>query len=207
MINDKIAAVQIRTTLNRLAQRDLGGRSPLRYVADYLPLVRLFQQLALTTKEGTEAIELVQAGCCAVYGWMPTMLKWPPHDQQCQALLKFLSICRERRPTSAELLLVVRCVNGSVVGTSKFLHFACPHLFPIWDSVVAKTFELRYRHQYATPEAYLAYWHAVEEWFASSSELPGNFLSWIGGTPRLAEVGQLRLLEVALYVEGGWREG
>jgi len=80
---------------------------------------------------------------CAVYGWMPTILKGSKIQELGSAfsLKKIKSI---KSWEEAELFLLeiddVAPINNSWVGTSKFLHFLNPDIFPIWDSRVAVSF-------------------------------------------------------------------
>lgn len=80
---------------------------------------------------------------CAVYGWMPTTLK----GSRIQELGSTFSIEKIKSIKSwedAKMFLIaiddVAPINSSWVGTSKFLHFLNPEIFPIWDSRVAVSF-------------------------------------------------------------------
>ncbi len=84
------------------------------------------------------------AGATAVYGWMPRIFG---RLNDYSAFADVLSDLR-RASTCSEALKIVasssrsedvlRFVNDSVVGTSKFLHFLNPSAIPIWDSRVAR---------------------------------------------------------------------
>lgn len=81
----------------------------------------------------------------AVYGWMPTILKKFDYSE-CD-----LSAIRAGKLPEQPF------VNGSWVGTSKFLHMIAPDLFPIWDSKVAVHFGFQRRDQYERREVYSGY--------------------------------------------------
>jgi hypothetical protein len=83
---------------------------------------------------------------CAVYGWMPTILK--TFEINRTKLEKPISqIKMINSSADAEKFIQgigeVAPINRSWVGTSKFLHFLNPSVFPIWDSRVAISFHRR----------------------------------------------------------------
>lgn len=198
-----ISPAGVDLALARLAQRDLSATAPEVFVDDYLPLLRLFKLLGLEDARGDSGLELVRAGCYAVYGWMPTMMKEPPGATKAADLLDVIRRSKRCAPTEfSSVLSIMDAVNGSVVGTSKFLHFAVPDVFPIWDSIVAGVFELRWPSQYSTPDAYAAYFEAVSGWLELGRPLPENFVTWLEGAAQHDRLGQVRRLEAALYLEG-----
>lgn len=80
---------------------------------------------------------------CAVYGWMPTILK-KSEIEEIDSVSPLKKIKAIKYWEEAEIFLSkigdVAPINGSWVGTSKFLHFLNPAIFPIWDSRVAVSF-------------------------------------------------------------------
>ncbi|MBU9200317.1 hypothetical protein KTD31_02985 [Burkholderia multivorans] len=71
----------------------------------------------------------------SVYGWMPRGIqRW-----NTEAVPSLVTLLNEDDPDERHILIKVasRCINNSVVGASKFLHFFDPDCFPIFDSVVA----------------------------------------------------------------------
>lgn len=80
---------------------------------------------------------------CAVYGWMPTILK-ESKIEKIDSVSPLKKIKAIKSWDEAEIFLSkiddVAPINGSWVGTSKFLHFLNPEIFPIWDSRVAVSF-------------------------------------------------------------------
>lgn len=81
---------------------------------------------------------------CAVYGWMPTIFKGGEKIRELGpafSLEKVRSIKSwEEAKTFLSEVSDFAPINNSWVGTSKFLHFLNPDIFPIWDSRVAVSF-------------------------------------------------------------------
>ena len=97
------------------------------YENEYDIFVDWFRQ-----QEGKWTGKLVRFAGLAVYGWMPTILRAEGRngirrpvnfDNVADLMLK-----NEKGQIARDFL------NGSVVGTSKFLHFWQPDYFAIWDS-------------------------------------------------------------------------
>lgn len=121
------------------------------------PDFELFANVPLVTEYDTGYIALLQLGgtvkdeatatmlAHAVYGWMPTILKDFDYSK-----CDMHSIRAGKLPEHP-------FVNGSWVGTSKFLHMMVPDLFPIWDSRVAIHFGFQRRYQYEKREVYSGY--------------------------------------------------
>ena len=108
-----------------------------QYIRTYPQLLR---STALLAKEmGEDALPAIAH---MAYGWMPTILKKfsdSKHDIVCTA-----TECRSFEEAS-ELIksLDGSPINNSWVGMSKVLHFINPEFFSIWDSRVAKHFDLK----------------------------------------------------------------
>ena len=70
---------------------------------------------------------------CSVYGWMPkAIVEWNKN-----AIPRFVEALNAETSPSTLIELAKSCINNSVVGASKFLHFYDPDTFPIFDSIVA----------------------------------------------------------------------
>lgn len=79
---------------------------------------------------------------CAVYGWMPTIIDHFEIEGLSIAPLREIREINSWEDGRSFLLRIhdVAPVNRSWVGTSKFMHFLNPAIFPIWDSRVAVSF-------------------------------------------------------------------
>jgi hypothetical protein len=145
----------------------------------------------------------VLAGANAVYGWMPTILKKgvsKPLWSKCQNDLEALR-STSSWPIAQSIILenpdILRLVNGSLVGSSKFLHFLNPEVLPIWDSHIARVFNAGRKRGSSDVEVYVAYaatiWDAIE----SGLSFPQSFLDFVGvsATP-------IRRLELLLFLHG-----
>lgn len=70
-----------------------------------------------------------------VYGWMPKILTLNIRyiDESLRLLIEAKNY---KSLDEKELKILCKCFNGSLVGTSKLLHFINPNLYAIWDSWV-----------------------------------------------------------------------
>jgi len=68
-----------------------------------------------------------------VYGWMPTIIRLETNQIE-----KVLFLLNEVKSgyllTESELQIIKNCLNNSLVGSSKLLHFINPRKYAIWDS-------------------------------------------------------------------------
>jgi hypothetical protein len=92
------------------------------------------------------------------YGWMPTMLEL--HGDLAASIELVNRVKAERYiPTPEEMQTLASNINGSIVGTSKLLHFIRPDVHAIWDSRVYRYIYQRRPHIYLleAPNAYRDY--------------------------------------------------
>jgi len=196
-------ADRVRSKINRLASVDLCAQEhdPYGYRRTYQGLKRLFENYL-----DLECEEDILAGACAVYGWMPTILK---RIGDCAPFCAFAKQLRGLNLSGAvsllgglkyaerEILLTV--LNNSVVGTSKFLHFATNGELPIWDSVVARN--LGFRAGHTKPDRYVVYAQAIDE------VLSGNAFAILPNLTTFVEsygaVSRTRAVEFGLYISRG----
>ena len=74
------------------------------------------------------------------YGWMPTILdELGELDDVSKEgnLVKYLNKAKhhkKERLNIREIEHIASCINNSVVGASKLLHFINPNVYAIWDS-------------------------------------------------------------------------
>jgi hypothetical protein len=163
------------------------------YYNGYSALRNLFEKLDLKNELN------VIGAAYAVYGWMPTILKKEP---QAAELVKFCEGL-EKQSSKEDALRqlrerphITRAVNGSTVGTSKFLHFVAPKIFPIWDSNIALVF--RITSKINDPGTYLDYCDAVHRRLDDSAK-PVDWPAELRGPDEISDV---RKLEVCLYAYG-----
>ena len=121
------------------------------YIETYPEFIRYFKDIELI-----ENHHLVIASHF-VYGWMPTVLHLET-DEIGEVILylnaaKFGNLLDEER-----LEVIKRCVNNSMVGTSKLLHFINPKIYAIWDSRIYRYLTgNKYSYGIDKPQAYLKY--------------------------------------------------
>ena len=108
-----------------------------QYLRTYPQLLR---STALLAKEmGEDALPAIAH---MAYGWMPTILKKFSDSQP--GIVGTATGCRSFEEASGLIQpLDDSPINNSWVGMSKVLHFMNPEFFPIWDSRVAKQFDLK----------------------------------------------------------------
>lgn len=108
-----------------------------QYLRTYPQLLR---SMAILAKEMREYA--LPAIAHMAYGWMPTILKKFSDSQS--DIVGPATGCRSFEEASALIeSLDDSPINNSWVGMSKVLHFMNPEIFPIWDSRVAKHFDLK----------------------------------------------------------------
>jgi hypothetical protein len=119
----------------RLRQLDF-RQSPYNpwYQQTYAPFVEFFRErIAIPNLEHSDAM----IGVALVYSWMPTLpqkkCRW-----NSKAARAALLICTKGDPKSELLEVIKSFVGGSMIATSKFLHFCAPDKYPIWDSRVVQ---------------------------------------------------------------------
>ena len=108
-----------------------------QYLRTYPELLR--STTILAKEMGEDALSAIAH---MAYGWMPTILK-KFSDSQSDIVGPAIG-CRSFEEASALIQsLDDSPINNSWVGMSKVLHFINPEFFPIWDSRVAKHFDLK----------------------------------------------------------------
>lgn len=106
------------------------------------PFHRSYQHFVGYFADREELVERdLVIGCYFSYGWMPTMLEL---RGDLRATIELTNRVKSQgcRLTNEEIKEVASNVNGSIVGTSKLLHFIRPDVHAIWDTRV-----YRYLHQ------------------------------------------------------------
>jgi hypothetical protein len=189
---------QLKTACNWADRaNDLDSLDPNNYRASYSALLKLFTDFVTPSN-----YETVLSGALAVYGWMPTILKNPPsEDQWCnhRATLQKLRDANDWEGAACVLdedAKVLKLINNSVVGTSKFLHFLNPGIFPIWDSRIARCIGLRHKYELENTNNYRSYAQSISDAIEEGFEVPKPFLGFIG------KVSPVRRLEMLLFLYG-----
>jgi hypothetical protein len=91
------------------------------------------------------------------YGWMPTILNLDLSNGD--LVISLLNRARGPELLKVEDLQILKlCVNNSLVGTSKLLHFINPAVYPIWDSNIFRFYSGK-KHTYgiSSPQTYLSF--------------------------------------------------
>ncbi|WP_171105901.1 MULTISPECIES: DUF6308 family protein [unclassified Ruegeria] len=147
----------------------------IQYYSSHRALVKLAQKI-----DDDPVSDGVRGFACAAYGWMPTILD-KCHPDRFNSPKPVETIKALDEPQSAKSFLQAindpAPINGSWVGTSKFLHFLNPELFPIWDSKVAKNFRCKWHYQINRKNSYLEYFDFVH------AEIDKDYI-WIDAVAR-----------------------
>lgn len=74
------------------------------------------------------------------YGWMPTIINLDG-NYTTESIHILNKIKNNNEMNNDEYLTLVRCINNSIVGVSKLLHFIQPKQYPIFDSRIKNYFK------------------------------------------------------------------
>lgn len=98
-----------------------------------------------------------------VYGWMPTVLHLDTTD--INQVLSLLNAAKcGHILLAAELKKAMKCINNSMVGLSKLLHFINPKDYAIWDSRILKYISgNKTTYGINNPDLYLDYLQGLHE--------------------------------------------
>ena len=130
---------KVDITINKLKE-DLGKinwqevkKQQQSYFSAYTEFLNYFQKLPIIDHHS------FIIGSHFVYGWMPTILNI--ESSHIDMAIGILNKAKQNEKlNSDELENLKRCINNSLVGTSKFLHFMNPKLYSIWDRRVCRYF-------------------------------------------------------------------
>lgn len=96
------------------------------YIESYVEFIKYFENINVIEKH-----HLIIASHF-VYGWMPTIIHL--NTKELERVLFLLNAAKSGKIlTEQELEILKYCVNNSMVGTSKLLHFINPRIYAIWD--------------------------------------------------------------------------
>ena len=131
------------------------------YLDSYIEFVKFFKN-----KEGIYKEDFI-IGSHLVYGWMPTILHLDLKDFDKDFVLSNLFKVKngDYLLDINEIADINKCVNHSMVGTSKLLHFINPNIYAIWDSNIFHYFfpEKKSTYGIEKPELYLEYLKALKD--------------------------------------------
>lgn len=133
------------------------------------------------------------------YGWMPTAFGFGAGDMD-----EILVILNESRKSGSietpKLNIIKKYFNGSMVGTSKLLHFQSPTVFPIWDSRVYRYYYREEPHFYRidNPGKYQEYAKVCRQ----VSEQPEFDIVHQHIISQLYPVSRIRSLELIMFEKG-----
>ena len=163
------------------------------YLGSYPQFLEFFRdRIAVDSVTESDA----KIGAILAYSWMGQgKLKIASLENFGSAVNALLKAKSEKIDVT-ELQNIVNFVSGSLVGTSKYLHFLNPQCFAIWDSRVAWAgYRLKYNYQVEKPKYYIQYLEDLAE-----LELPEKLSNII--TARMPQATQMRIKEFALFQLG-----
>jgi len=108
-----------------------------------------------------------------VYGWMPTIIHLNFKDID-KVLILLNSVKSGKLLNSDDLKILKECVNNSLVGLSKLLHFINPKVYAIWDSRIFR--------------------HLTDEKFSYGIDNTNTYLKYLDGINKIIEHKDYRLL-------------
>jgi hypothetical protein len=172
--------------------------SARRYLYQYTTLIQFAKNLDCENPVSIDILAL------AVYAWMPTILK----KFETGSLLEMNGVSVfELRDTHPEVGLkvlnaytqAIAPINNSWVGTSKFLHFLNPSVFPIWDSKICWTI---YGHD--RPNNYKLYREYFELLHAFTKQACSESLINLRNLANLedSDLTDVRIIEMCLFAFG-----
>lgn len=98
-----------------------------------------------------------------VYGWMPTIIHLDINNLS-EVLVLLNNAKAGHQLNMNEIEVLKYCINNSMVGLSKLLHFVNPDDYAIWDSrIMAYISEKEAKYNIGKAEHYLAYLEKMKE--------------------------------------------
>lgn len=121
-----------------------------QYIKSYKSILEYFKK-SLFSKE-----EFI-VGCHIVYGWMPRVVRI--NFDYLEEATELLNKVKDNAILNTdELLVLKKCIDNSMIGVSKLLHFTNPKLYPIWDSKIYFFIAEKKKRAYKNEEVvYFAY--------------------------------------------------
>lgn len=138
------------------------------------------------------------------YGWMPRVHRkynpsnFGPHEQN--VLTKIAQVCSVEEGLS----FLYGCdkvgpISNSWVGTSKFLHFLNPAIFPIWDSHLSRAIDgSKYSSTINSRKNYIQYYELIHAIIAVQNKTVEN----IARNSIFSNKSKVRIIEFCLFAYG-----
>lgn len=130
------------------------------YIQSYPHFIKFFKE----RKEIDKAAFFV--GVHMVYGWMPTIPKIKFNETPISDVISILNLAKKGKNLNKEsFIILAKFINGSMVGTSKLLHFICPKKYPIWDSKIYSYFfqQKSSHHRVSKVDHYINYMQVLNQ--------------------------------------------
>ena len=97
------------------------------YLQSYNEFINYFDNIDIIEKHN------LIIGSHFVYRWMPTIIHLD--IKEIEKVVDYLNKAKSGSLlTENQLDIIKKCINNSIVGTSKLLHFINPEVYAIWDS-------------------------------------------------------------------------
>jgi len=106
-------------------------KDSLSYLRSYPHFIKYFLDI-----QDEIDIHNLTIGIHFVYGWMPTIFEFKVTDNFDEAIIILNKAKSNAYLLKEEYETLKKIFNGSMVGTSKLLHFINPQKYAIWDSRV-----------------------------------------------------------------------
>lgn len=131
LVTSETVRLSLEQLIERTASRSVEAADSSNFYIRTYPLQ--LAEFAKLRERRAWVIDDVLMRFCSVYGWMPRGIQ----QWNVDAVSQLATLLNEDEPDCEELVEAAsRCINSSIVGASKFLHFFDPYCFPILDSVV-----------------------------------------------------------------------
>jgi len=107
-----------------------------KYFDSYFEFVKYFEEIA------TIDYHSLVISSYFTYGWMPTILKnFDTENDVKKSIDIFNKVKNNIEIDNGEYYSLIKCINNSIVGVSKLLHFINPTQYPIFDSRIKNYFK------------------------------------------------------------------
>lgn len=161
------------------------------YVASYPLFLEYFRT---RVSIGASRVDDVKIAVYLVYSWMGRARLQPHHLNNFGEAAAAIASAASANVGEEDLKKIRSFAGGSVIATSKFLHFLAPQRYAIWDQHVARAaYRFEHHYQYDNVSAYLTFLEDIRGWSlpADADEL---IMQHFG-----ADISVLRRKELALF--------